>query len=605
MFKQILSGGLAVAMACSLAACSTPASSTTTSSTSPDASSTADATAQGNLQADIVIIGAGGAGMTAAVEAVNLGMQNIVIVEKTGLTGGNTTRATGGINASETTFQAELGIEDSNALYYADTMAGGYDVNDPSLVEILVENSAEAIYFLNDLGAQISAVGLAGGASEKRTHSPADKSSIGPVVVNVLTENLNNMGVPVLFNTEATELVLDETGAVAGVVVVDAEGSYTIEATAVVVATGGFGANNEMVAYYDPALEGFGTTNVPGATGDGITMVTAIGGGLTDIEQIQIHPTVHPETQTLITEGTRGAGAVLVNVEGERFTNELLTRDVVSANVLAQTDGYAWIVFDDAVRGDLAALEKYFAQGIVFVGESYEALAAEINLDPATFANTMAQYADAYAAGTDEAFGREMMEYPLTEGNVYAIQISPAIHHTMGGVSISTAAEVLTEDGTAIPGLFAAGEVTGGVHGANRLGGNAVTDVVVFGRVAGESASAYVNANGGVTEATIVVEAKEEVTPEVQGTYTDGVYTGIGQGIGGDMEIQITVANSNIIEVEIVSHNETTGIYEAGLAGVREQMIRTQQLEVDAVAGATITSDGVMQGAADALGLAG
>ena len=550
--------------------------------------------------ADIVVIGAGGAGMSAAIQAVQNGATNVVIVEKTGMAGGNTTRSTGGLNASETTFQDRDGIEDSNQLFIDDTMKGGKNINDPELVKYMAENSAEALYWVNDMGADLTVVGLFGGASVKRIHRPSDTSAVGPVLVKTLLSVVEKNNIPVLYNTKAEEIITDANGAVSGVKVTDAEGTYTINCKAVIIATGGFGANSEMVEKLNANLKGFGTTNVAAATGDGIAMGTAIGAATVDMEQIQTHPTVHPETQTMYTEAVRGNGAIIVNKEGARFTNEMGTRDVVSAAILEQTDGQAWLIFDEAVRKSLKAIEGYISAGIVFQSETIEGLAAEIGADPATLSATMAKFADDVKAGNPDEFGRAGLELPLTEANFYACMVAPAIHHTMGGLKINTAAEVLNEEGNAIAGLFAAGEVTGGVHGANRLGGNAVTDIVVFGKAAGASACDYVAANGGHTEATIVVEKVEEtVKPEVEANFKDGTYTAVGTGIGGDVEVIAEVKDGEIVSITLGQHGETEGIFEGAVDGVIPEIIKGQTTEVDVVSGATITSNAIIEAVED------
>ena len=549
--------------------------------------------------ADIVVIGAGGAGMTAAIQAVQDGATNVVIIEKTGMAGGNTTRSTGGLNASETTFQDRDGIEDSNQLFIDDTMKGGKNINDLSLVTYMAENSAEALYWANDLGADLTVVGLFGGASVKRIHRPSDTSAVGPVLVKTLLNQVEKLNIPVLYNTKAEE-ILAKDGKVSGVKVTDANGTYTINCTAVIVATGGFGANSEMVVEYNPNLAGFGTTNVAAATGDGIAMGTAIGAATVDMEQIQTHPTVHPETQTMYTEAVRGNGAIIVNKEGARFTNEMGTRDVVSAAILEQTDGQAWLIFDHAVRTSLKAIEGYISAGIVTEAETIEELATKIGADVDTLTATMKKFADDVTNGNEDEFGRTGLELPLTEGNFYACLVAPAIHHTMGGLKINTATEVLREDGTAIAGLFAAGEVTGGVHGANRLGGNAVTDIVVFGRTAGSSANAYVAANGGNTEPTITVEKDETVVvPEVEANFKDGTYTAVGTGIGGDVEVIAEVKDGEIVSITLGEHGETEGIFEGAVDGVIPQIIKGQTTEVDTVAGATITSNAIIEAVDD------
>ncbi len=559
-------------------------------------------------QADIVVIGAGGAGMTAAIQAAQDGATDVIILEKMPMTGGNTTRSTGGLNACETSYQEADGIEDSVELMVQDTMTGGHDLNDKDLVTTLAENSAEAVDWVNEIGGDLSVVGMFGGASVKRIHRPSDTSAVGPMLVNALNKKVAELGIPVLLNTTATEIVVDEDGKVTAVKATDANGKELIfNCTAVVLATGGFGANAEMVTEYKADLEGFGTTNHSGATGDGIQMATAVGADLVDMEQIQTHPTVNPDTQTMYTEGVRGNGAILVNKEGKRFVNELLTRDVVSAAILEQTDGECYLVFDQAVRDSLAAIETYINQGIVTEADTPEALGEAIGIDGAALAETLAAYAEYQAAGEDKDFGRESMEVPLTQPKYYAALCAPAIHHTMGGVKINTEAQVLREDGSEIPGLYAAGEVTGGVHGGNRLGGNAVTDIVVFGRIAGESAESYVTDNGGNTEQEVEAPelAVEAAAPEGEGTYTDGVYEGVGTGKNGDVKVEVTVENGNITSIVLTDHAETPGIYEMAESGVTAAIISAQSTDVDSVSGATMTSEAIKQAVADALSGAG
>lgn len=555
-----------------------------------------------NKVADIVVIGAGGAGMSAAIQAVQNGATNVVIVEKTSMAGGNTTRATGGLNASETTFQDRDAIEDSNQLFIDDTMKGGKNLNDPELVKYMAENSADALYWVNDMGADLTVVGLFGGASVKRIHRPSDTSAVGPVLVKTLMSVIEKNNIPVLYNTKAVEIMTDENGVVSAVMTQDADGVYTmIECKSVIIATGGFGANSEMVVKYNPDLAGFGTTNVAAATGDGIVMGTAIGAATVDMEQIQTHPTVHPETQTMYTEAVRGNGAILVNKEGARFTNEMGTRDVVSAAMLEQTDGQAWLIFDQEVRDSLKAIEGYIKAGIVTEAATVEELAAAIGADEETLKTTMADYAQMVTSGSEDAFGRTGMEVPLTKANYYACLCAPAIHHTMGGLKINTAGEVLNEEGAAIPGLFAAGEVTGGVHGANRLGGNAVTDIVVFGRAAGTSAAEYVAANGGHTAATIVVEKEDSsaVKPEVEANFKDGTYTATGTGMAGDVTVKAEVKDGEIVSIELVEHNETEGIFEGAVDGVIPEIIKGQTTEVDVVSGVTLTSNAIIEAVND------
>lgn len=545
--KKVVSILLAAAMTAMLAAgCSNAPAETTTAApeTTEAPSSVEETTAEPavvDLDCDIVVVGAGGAGMVAALQAAENGAQNIIIVEKMAMVGGNTVRSTGGMNAAKTPnqdnneFGESAGVEktlasakntyadnadimalvetveaqyaeyqanpegyfDSVELFELDTMIGGKGLNNLELVKTLAENSADSIAWLSETqGINLTSVGSFGGASVKRIHRPLNDEgkvvSVGSFIVPILNQNCDdNQSIQLLTETTATEIIMKD-GAAAGIVVTDANGTYNINAKAVVLATGGFGANNDMVAKYQPSFDGYITTNAPGITGDGITMAEAVGAATVDMDQIQLHPTVYLEKAALITEGLRGDGAILVNAEGLRFIDEVGTRDVVSAAEFEQTGNCAYLIVDQAMVDASSVIAGYIDKGYTTTGNTYEELAENTGItDPAAFAETMEKWNACVEAGADEEFGRTSFANPLNTAPYYAIKVGPGVHHTMGGLQINTSAEVLDTNGNAIPGLYAAGEVTGGVHGANRLGGNAVADIVVFGRIAGTSAQAY------------------------------------------------------------------------------------------------------------------
>ena len=496
----------------------------------------ADKTANGetvSYDADVVVIGAGGAGMTAAMTAADAG-QKVVILESQAMVGGNSARATGGMNAAKTVYQDEnefdqaAGVEktlataaekyadnetitalaktvseqwaayqanptgyfDSVELMELDTMVGGKGINDPKLVETLCEGTADAIDWLDENGITLHNVSSFGGASVKRIHRPVNEEgkvvSVGAYMIPLLQENCEKRGIDIVLNTTVDTILTDANGAAVGVSGTDKDGNtVVVNAKSVILATGGFGANLDMVTQYKPELAGFMTTNAAGAQGQGIEMATAIGAGTVDMDQIQIHPTVEANTAALITEGLRGDGAILVNANGERFVDEVGTRDVVSAAEIAQPGSYSWLIVDQAMADASSVIQGYIKKGYTKTGATYEELAKELDVDPAAFANTMETWNGYVEAKNDPDFGRTSFANPLNNGPYYAIKVTAGVHHTMGGVTINSATEVLKEDGTVIPGLFAAGEVTGGVHGANRLGGTAVADFVVFGRIAG------------------------------------------------------------------------------------------------------------------------
>ena len=442
---------------------------------------------------DIVIIGAGGAGLSAATEAAGKGAK-VIVLEKMAIAGGNTNASTGGLNASETSVQKKLNIEDSNDQYYEDTMKGGYNLNDPALVRNMVEKSAETVDWLISLGADLSDVGKMAGSTNKRTHRPQGGAAIGAHLVPVLKKAAEDAGAELRFNAKVTDII-EENGKPAGVKVSTADGDYKITAKAVIIATGGFGANNDMVVKYKPELAGFGTTNHKGATGDAFAWIEKFNAALVQMEQIQTHPTVVPSNGLMITEAVRGNGAIMVNREGKRFGNEMATRDVMSKDILAQTGKTAYLLFDQGVRESLKAIEGYVKQGLLTQDDTLAGLAAKLNMSAENLEANVKAYNDYQASGNgDKDFGRKASEMPraIATGPYYAVEVGPAVHHTMGGIKINTNAEVLNTSDAVIPGLYAAGEVTGGVHGGNRLGGNAVADICIYGKIAADSALAYI-----------------------------------------------------------------------------------------------------------------
>ena len=497
--------------------------------------------AETELSCDVVVIGAGGAGMTAAITATDAGA-SVIVLESTSMPGGNSVRSTGGMNAGPTEwrnqneFKEAAGVEatlkkvanypdnariqelgkiveeqwaayqadpqgyfDTEELFQLDTLIGGGGKNDPALVKKLVEESAGAIDWLDSLDPAIILHNVAafGGASVKRIHRPVDENgktlSVGAYVVPLLQENLTKRGIQLLTDTPAMKIIVDESGAACGVVAESADTVYTIYSKAVVIASGGFGANNDMIASIRPELDGFITTNAPGIQGQGIQMAQAVGADTVDMAEIQLHPTVHVEgtSAVLITEGLRGDGAILVNQEGLRFFDEVSTRDKVSAAEFEQTGGYAWLIVDSRMSDASNVIQGYINKGYAESGETWEALAEAIGAPADALVDTMAKWNACVEAKEDPDFNRVSFANPLDQAPFYAIKVQPGVHHTMGGIKINDNAEVINTNGNVIAGLFAAGEVTGGVHGNNRLGGNAVADFTIFGRIAGQNAASY------------------------------------------------------------------------------------------------------------------
>ena len=447
------------------------------------------------VDADVVVVGAGGAGMTAAITAAAEG-KSVVILESQSMVGGNSVRATGGMNAGKTVYQDEnefgesAGVEktlktaaekyadnetitalaktvseqwaayqanptgyfDSVELMELDTMIGGKGINDPELVETLCANSADAIDWLDEHGITLHNVSSFGGASVKRIHRPVNAEgktvSVGSYMIPLLQENCEKAGVKMMLDTTATEILTDANGAAVGVKATGASGeTVTVNAKAVVLATGGFGANLDMVVKYKPELKGFMTTNAPGIQGQGIEMAQAIGAATVDMDQIQIHPTVEANTAALITEGLRGDGAILINEEGQRFIDEVGTRDVVSAAEIAQTGSYSWLVVDQAMADASSVIQGYIKKGYTVTGATYEELGKAMGVDAAAFAETMEKWNGYVEAKNDPDFGRTSFANPLNTAPYYAVKVTAGVHHTMGGLKINANTEVLNEKG--------------------------------------------------------------------------------------------------------------------------------------------------------------
>lgn len=493
--------GLLAIVGLSLTACGGNAQNKSTSSSSSEktdaktgASKTMTYVEPSSLKKsyDVIIVGSGGAGMTAAIEAKDAGM-NPVILEKMPMAGGNTSKASAGLNASETSVEKAQGVTDSNDKFYEETLKGGGGTNDKELLRYFVDHSAAAVDWLAQNDIVLDNLTTTGGMSVSRTHRPHDGSAVGAYLVKGLEENISKRDIPVFVNSDVTK-INEKDGKVSGVEVKIEGETKQVDSKAVVVTTGGFGANQKMIAKYRPDLKDYVTTNAAGSTGDGIEMISALGGALVDMDKIQIHPTVFQKTGYLVSESIRGEGAILVNKEGNRFFNEMDTRDKVSAAELKQDGKYAYAIFGEGTKDKVKAVDQYISKNMVVEADNVEELAKKLDIKPEELKATVTKWNKAVADKKDSEFGRTTGMTNDISGKVYAIKVAPGIHHTMAGVKINTQTQVLKEDGQPIKGLYAAGEVTGGLHGGNRIGGNAVADIIIFGRQAGQESAKYAKA---------------------------------------------------------------------------------------------------------------
>ena len=312
---------------------------------------------------------------------------------------------------------------------------------------------------------------------------------VGGYLIEGLLKNIQKEDIPVFNEAKITKLLQDEDKRIVGI---EVNGTKQIAAKAVILATGGFGASQEIIKKYRPDLAGYKTNNQAGATGDGLLLAEDVDAQLIQMDFIQVHPTAQTDGERtfLIGEAVRGEGAILVNRAGRRFVNELNTRKIVSDAITGLDEDGAYLIFDQGIRDHVKAVEFYDYIGLVERGESLAELAGKIGVDAAGLEETVAAWNGAVENHADQAFGRTTgMDRGVTKAPFFAIHVHPAIHYTMGGIHINDETQVIDSNGKVIAGLFAAGEVSGGLHGNNRIGGNSIAETVVFGRQAGIQAA--------------------------------------------------------------------------------------------------------------------
>lgn len=446
---------------------------------------------------DAVIIGSGGTGLSAAIQAHELGL-NVAVLEKEEKLGGNTNKASSGMNASESNVQYAHGIIDHNSDFYRETMKGGGRMSDPAMLKFFVEHSAAAISWLKDHDIIVDELTITGGMSRKRCHRPSNLAPIGAFLETSLLKVAEKEEIPVFNEVKVTKLIQDDNKKVTGVEAETKDGKKQINAKAVLLATGGFGASQEIIGKYRPDLKDYKTTNHAGATGDGLKLAEGVNGQLVQMNLIQVHPTAQTDNPRvfLIGEAVRGEGAILVNKAGKRFVNELNTRKIVSDAITGLNEDGAYLILDQGIRDQAKAVDFYDSVGLVEHGDDLDSLAKTIGVDAANLKETVANWNKEVKAGKDTEFGRTTgMDRGIEKGPFLAIHIHPAIHYTMGGVHITPETQVLDTNGNVISGLYAAGEVSGGLHGNNRIGGNSIAETVVFGRQAGIQMTEFVREN--------------------------------------------------------------------------------------------------------------
>lgn len=443
-------------------------------------------------ECDVVVIGAGAAGLTAAIEAKNMGA-NVLLLEKMEYPGGNTAISTGLYNAVDVKRQRVLGIQDSLELFFNDTYLGSDSHSKVELVKLLVEEASQGLEWLEKQGVVFSDEVIVGvGGITARSHFPEEGE--GRIYTDILFEKCKELGIEILMETRADELLINEEGLIIGVEATNKGVTVIVNAKqGVILASGGFGANVDLRMKYDERLTGnILCSNMFGITGDGILMAEKVNANLIDMEYIQFYPYGDvidgSLSNSLPNDDTQG---IMVNASGMRFIKEDARRDYLSSAILNNKEGFAYMIIDkDALSNNK---DNEYADGLVAMGRAVKAntideLSKLMNVNSDNLGNTVVRYNLGVRNQIDE-LGRKTLNNQIDKPPFYATKRAPTIHYTSGGVEINEKAEVIDKQGNVIKNLYAAGEVTGGIHGPNRLGGNSLSDCIVFGRIAGANAS--------------------------------------------------------------------------------------------------------------------
>ncbi len=515
-----------------------------------------DVTYEGNkdAEADVVVVGGGGAGLAAAIDAAQNG-KSVIVIEKNGEVGGDTLVCGAIYNSPDEALQskvemsdsvkttiekalAETPVDDAHAALQAEvqkqwdeykaegrtdlfdskewyalqTWINGDKVGNLELVKTLCYNAYDGLNWIESMGMEFSdVIGQGAGSLWQRTHT--SKMAMGTGFISVYDDQLESLKdkITVLTESTAESLAQNADGKVNSVVCKNNKSADEFTVTAadgVILCTGGFAANSKMVQEYNISgkwddLSKVATTNRYSCSqGDGITMATGVGASLTDMDQIQLLYLGNTKDGQLTKYPPRDVNGtdqiIFINKNGERFVNEGDRRDVICLGVLAQPDAMFYMLesgdgdkYKDITDPEWRSADGFTFQylvdnGYIVYDDTLEGLAGKLGMDAATLQKTVDTFNASVDSGTDE-FGRTLFSTKLENGPWVATPRQACVHHTMGGVTIDTEAHVLDESGNVISGLYAAGEVTGGIHGANRLGGNAVVDTVVFGKLAADT----------------------------------------------------------------------------------------------------------------------
>ena len=643
--KKIISSLSVAALVLSLAGCGSnkPAETTT-----PSADANNQVSYSNEKNADVVIVGAGAAGLSAAVTAVEEGAESVIILEKSGVTGGNLNLTSGSMSAAKTSIQEGCGIEDSFESFEEDIFNNGGQLGDKDLIKAFVEADTETYEWLMENGLKDHEFAMQNDCaavfapehqlySVQRTYKPKAKDntkykSAAHEVLQGMLDKLEN--VTVEFNTAATQLVANDKGQVLSVLA-DNDTLYTAN-KGVIMASGGYSGNFKMFEKFAP--QGAGYLSSTTSMGEGIRMMQEVG-ALVNEEQLSFIPTFPMGVQTGERSGVIGstytwkAGGICVNQDGKRFVNEQESRvDVREVALEEQPNAIQYDIYTDKILDDLRAnngafmFDLYFgeqgrAKQLVQSASSLEELAEKIGVPAENLVETVDAYNASVEAGETDEFGRSYdasnvgnaysVAINKIEGDTYyAIPLKALVVMTLGGVTIDTSAHVMDEAGSQIPGLYAAGEVTGGIWGKFVSGGTGVMGPITFGRIAARSvmsdtlATDYTvkQASNILDESLFTVDAPETVQRfDMSTTLTDGTYSATVDGQEGQMNVEVTISEGKIADVQIPEAHETAGISDAALNELPATIVEANSVNVDIVSGATLTSNRILDAVTDCL----
>ncbi|WWC86936.1 uncharacterized protein L201_001816 [Kwoniella dendrophila CBS 6074] len=457
--------------------------------------------------AKVIIVGGGLSGLSAAHTVLERG-GNVILLDKNSFMGGNSTKATSGINGAGTQAQQELGIPDSSAKFFADTKKSARELARDDLIKVLTYKSGDAVNWLVEkFNLDLSKVSRLGGHSEKRTHRGGQQFP-GMTITYALMEKLEDLAesspdrVKVLKKAKVTKL-LNEGDKVVGVEY-EKDGQKFTEQGPVILATGGYAADftsDSLLKKHTPQFYDLPTTNGNHCTGDGHKMAMSIGAKGIDLEKVQVHPTglVDPKepnakVKFLAAEALRGVGGLLLDNTGSRFVDELQHRDYVTGKMWENNKFPIRLVLNGQSSKEIEwHCKHYVGRGLMKKFNSGEELAKEMGIKPEALKKTFDDHNKYAKTPGSDPFGKKFFSGgDFTMNDIYHVaHMTPVLHYTMGGLEIGTDSAVHDSSSKPIPGLYACGELAGGVHGANRLGGSSLLGCVVFGRVAGDAVSSY------------------------------------------------------------------------------------------------------------------